>query len=267
MLSNWSCSDAARQPGTGGCGRCTTSECPAAPGLPQQHLQCEGQRTRQGLSSHPAPSPGQSPLTAATPVSAGSCPAQEHCHRRRAPQGGQSPSPLQTLQGTCILLFYAMLPPHPDTPDTQQEHLAPSLLPPVTPEQLWALYPDPLRSKTRETPAHPPLLPFALPHFHISAWRGCLAGAAHSTQPPGRGQQHLAPWDTVTDHLNPAGNCPALAGPWGPSYGKVRPSPSPESTGTDGNRNPHCGLSDHVTGPVGKGSEKPTLVSPRAASS
>ena len=196
---------------------------------------------------------------------------RERCHGCGAPRGGQSPSPLQTLQDTRILLFCAMLPPHPDTSGTQQELFAPSSLTPVTPEQLWALHPDLLRSQTRKTPAHPPLLPSALPHFPIPARRGL----------PGRScPLHTAP------RQGPAG--PAASHPRGHRDGPLEShweSPTPgcslwsilregetlsvprERRNRGEQKQPHHGLSDYTTGIVGKGLEKPTLISPWAASS
>lgn len=44
------------------------------------------------------------------------------------------------------------------------------------------------------------------------------------------------------DRSNPAGNCPALAGPWGPPCGKARRPPSPESTGAGGHGNSPTGV-------------------------
>lgn len=144
MLSNRSCSDAARQPGTGAVGdapQLSTANTPGTRGrAPGTHPTLPQPR-------HRAPRPQPLPLPA-----------------RDTPRG-QSPVSPQALQGTHVL--FLTLPPRPDTPDTA---LRPQSLPPVIPEQFGVLRPDLLHFGPMRPP-DAPVLASPCPR-HILAPRG-----------------------------------------------------------------------------------------------
>lgn len=183
MLTNRSCSDAARQPGTRAAGDAPHLSARQRPALPTSTRGSRGW----GLGrAHPHLPP---------------CPITDHGHPCLPPaQGtpeGRCPPPLQTLPG--------------DAP-TSPRHAVGALRPQLAPSG------DSRALDPTSQPARPPHT--SPTHAPMPSRRGCEAGAARPTQPPGRGEQSFAPWDTTTDHLSPAGNCPT--DPRGPSYGDMR---------------------------------------------
>lgn len=160
--------------------------------------------------SHPAPSPGQSLPTAATPVSAGSSPAREHCHRHGAPRGGRSPSPLQNSAG---YMHPSLLHSAPTSPGHAAGALCPQLVP--SGDSGAALSPAPRPAALADlrdprTPSAAPLCPAAFPHPSSERLpgRSCLLRTA-----PGQGPAGPAASCSMGHHDGPLESSWELPGP------------------------------------------------------